>query len=288
MALPRLFTTALVAGVLAVGIACSTTPGSPTSPSATSPGQSTAIGDVALKATAPTLVAPAHDEAFDSGTRITLQFQAGTGLYVSFAPSHEIVIFNNADGQIVYRTELGPGTGLISHALPEVPTGSFDWQVRAFEGDGAGPWSERYRFTMKAPERIVPTGRRTPDPPPGVRLPAPHRFEVVAAVASQFPHFLFNSCQEHGGTWDFMDLVVDTLRLEDTRWGYGWKRGVVGDPLLDIITYNWSADPDEGTRNIYTIDIIVSHCGSFPVPSWNNTQPGGGPGLTSWTGRGRF
>ncbi len=69
---------------------------------------------------------------------------------------------------------------------------------------------------------------------------------VVFGVANQYPHFLFNSCQEHGGNWEFMDTLIDTLRLEDTRWGYGWKRGVVGDPLLDIVSYNWSSDPDEG------------------------------------------
>lgn len=287
MALPRLFSTAFVAGLLATVVACSTTPASPISPSATSPGQATAIGDVALKATAPTLVSPAHDETFESGTEITLQFQSATGLYVSFAPSYELVIVNNDDGQTVYRVELD-GTGTVSHTLPEVPPGSFEWQVRAFVGDGAGPWSEARTFTMKAPERPVSTGRRTPDPPPGVRLPAPNMVHIVQGVASQYPHFLFNSCQEHGGTWDFMDTVVDLLRVEDTRWGYAWKRGVVGDPLVDIVAYNWSADPDEGTRNIYTIDIIVGHCGSFPGPTWNNTQPGGGPGLSSWTGRGRF
>ena len=37
-----------------------------------------------------------------------------------------------------------------------------------------------------------------------------------------------------------MDTLVDTLRLEDTRWGYAWKRGVVGDPLQDLVAYNWS------------------------------------------------
>jgi hypothetical protein len=141
---------------------------------------------------------------------------------------------------------------------------------------------------MKAPARAVASGRRTPNPPPGGRLPAPDRFGVVAAVANQFPHLLRNSCQEHGGTWDFMDLVVDTLRQEDTRWGYAWKRGVVGDPLQDLVAYNWSDAADEGTRNVYTVDIIGGHCGSNPVPVWNNTQPGGGPGLSAWTGRGRF
>jgi hypothetical protein len=110
----------------------------------------------------------------------------------------------------------------------------------------------------------------------------------VQGVANQYPSFLFNSCQEHGGTWQFMDTLVDTLRQIDTRYGYIWKRGVVGDPLMDVVGYNWSGDPDEGTRNVYTIDVIGGHCGSNPNPVWNNTQPGGGPGASVWTGRGRF
>lgn len=287
MVRPRLFATATIAAVLAVAVACSNSPGSPTSPSSTSPGQSSAIGDISLKAGAPTLVSPEHDFAFDSGSTVTLQFQAARLTYVNAAPEHQIVIRNNADGQVVYEATVS-GSGTISHQLPTVPTGSFEWQVRAFQGDGAGPWSEKRSFTMKAPGRPVPTGKRTPDPPPGVRLPAPDRYHVVIGVANQYPHFLYNSCQEHGGTWDFMDTVVDTLRLEDTRWGYAWKRGVVGDPLQDIVAYNWSAEPDEYTRNIYTIDILLGHCGSSPSPAWINTQPGGGPGLSAWTGRGRF
>jgi hypothetical protein len=287
MVRPRLLTAAALAAVLAAAVACSGTPGSPTSPSGSSPTQLNAIGDVALKANAPTLVSPEHDFAFDSGSTVTLQFQAARMSYLNTTPGHQIIIRNNADGQVVYDTTVSGG-GTVSHELPPVPTGSFEWQVRAFQGDGAGPWSAARTFSMKAPERPVVTGRRTPDPPPGVRLPAPDRSGVVVAIANQYPHFLFNSCQEHGGTWDFMDTLIDTLRIEDTRWGYAWKRGVVGDPLLDIVAYNWSGDPDEGTRNIYTIDTIVGHCGSFPGPTWNNTQPGGGPGLSSWTGRGRF
>jgi hypothetical protein len=54
------------------------------------------------------------------------------------------------------------------------------------------------------------------------------------------------------------------------------------------VGYNWSSDRDEGTRNVYTFDVIVGHCGPNPGTSWNNTQPGGGPGQSAWTGRGRF
>jgi hypothetical protein len=279
MVRPRLFSTACVAAGFALAVACSSTPDLPTSPTGAAPGEASAIGDLSLKASAPVPVAPAHAAEYDRGDGITLQFEAGRPLYIDAELGQQIQIFNS-NGQLLYENTVS-GTGVISHALPNVPAGQYEWRVRAFYGDGAGPWSEVRTFSVRG-------GPRTPDPPPGVRLPLPDRFHVVVAVANQYPHYLFNSCQEHGGTWDFMDTLVDTLRLEDTRWGYAWKRGRVGDPLFEVVAYNWSAEPDEGTRNIYTVDVIGGHCGSNPTPSWLNTQPSGGPGQSVWTGRGRF
>ncbi len=66
-------------------------------------------------------------------------------------------------------------------------------------------------------------------------------------MAAARPDLLRNSCQEHGGSWAFMDAVVDTLRTYDTRWGYNWKRGNVGDPSMDVIDYHWGAGRDEGS-----------------------------------------
>ena len=87
-----------------------------------------------------------------------------------------------------------------------------------------------------------------------------------------------------------MDLVVDTLRTHDTRWGYNWKRGNVGDPSMDVIDYHFGAGRDEGSTEVYIIDIIGGHCGSNPSPGWNDvtgaTAAGGSIGR--WTGKGRF
>lgn len=287
----KLFSSAFVAGLLALAVACSSAPGSPTSPSSATPGQTTAVGDVVMKTTVPALLAPEHDFAFDSGTQVTLEFAPARSLYVNFAPAYEILIRNNADGQVVYSTTIGASSGNIAHALPPVPTGSYEWQVRTADGDARGAWSQARTFTMKAPVKGPSSaGPRTPNPPPGVRLPAPEMLFVVIGVANQYPQYLFSSCQEaRGGTWDFMDTLVDTLRAGFyTRFGYNWKRGVVGDPSMDIVDYNWSGDPDEGTRNVYTFDVLFGHCGSSPSPAWVNTQPGGGTGLSAWTGRGRF
>jgi len=118
----------------------------------------------------------------------------------------------------------------------------------------------------------------------------PNMSHVVAQVAAVRPDLLRNSCQEHGGSWGFMDALVDTLRTYDTRWGYNWKRGHVGDPSLDVVDYHWGAGPSEGSTQVYIIDVIGGHCGSNPQPSWGDvtdvTYSNGGVGR--WTGRGRF
>jgi len=57
-------------------------------------------------------------------------------------------------------------------------------------------------------------------------------------------------------TWEFMDRVVDRLRQYDTRWGYNGKRGNSSDPSHDVVDYNYGADRDEGTTNVYIIDVI--------------------------------
>ena len=113
---------------------------------------------------------------------------------------------------------------------------------------------------------------------------------VVQQVALVRPDLLRQSCQDEGGNWGFMDAVVDTLRTYDTRWGYNWKRGNVGDPSKDVIDYHWGRGPDEGSTEVYIIDIIVGHCTPGASAGWTDvtgaTAAGGAIGR--WTGRGRF
>ena len=131
---------------------------------------------------------------------------------------------------------------------------------------------------------------RAPDPEEGTRLPLPNMSEVVAKVASDHPDALRNSCQDHGGSWEFMDLVVDELRRHDTRWGYNWKRGNVGDASKDVVDYHWGRGEDENSTEVYIIDIITGHCGSNPTVGWGDvTDVTFGSGtIGRWTSRGRF
>ena len=123
------------------------------------------------------------------------------------------------------------------------------------------------------------------------QLPLPDRASVVRQVADEHPDLFARSCQDDtDGSWEFLDLVVDTLRVEDDRWGYNWKRGVVGDPSKDVIDYHWGTGDHEGSIEVYIIDVIASHCSESASPAWTDvtqsTADGGTIGM--WTGRGRF
>jgi hypothetical protein len=219
-------------------------------------------------------------------------------------------------GDVVYRFEIGtaldqppaavvtavPGAdGTTSISLGDLPFDStLFWRVRATNGVVDSPYSGIVSFrTPRDPSATAPPpgngeppqpggpGGRTPDPPPGQRLPLPDMSHVVQQVAAARPHYLRNSCQDGGGTWDFMDLLVRTLRTYDTRWGYNCKRGNCQDISHDVVDYHWGAGPSEGSREVYTIDVIGGHCGSNPQPAWINTQPGGGPGESRWTCAGK-
>jgi hypothetical protein len=149
-------------------------------------------------------------------------------------------------------------------------------------GGGGGP----------APGPLPPpppgnAGRR-PDPPAGQLLPVPDVSHVVFALAQQYPHLLANSCQEHGGTWQFLDVVVDYLRAtDDQRWGYNCKRGNCGDPSQDVIAYHAAAGPTVTGAYVRTVDVIAGHCGGSPSPTWL-VHDAGPVGSNGWTSRGRF
>ncbi|KKW45537.1 MAG: hypothetical protein UY96_C0019G0003 [Parcubacteria group bacterium GW2011_GWB1_56_8] len=104
----------------------------------------------------------------------------------------------------------------------------------------------------------------TPNP-----APLPNRLDIVQQVASDFPNYLANSCQDQGGTWEFMDEVVGRLHAQDERWGYLGQRGNVNDLAQDAITYYYgSGSPTTGSREVYGIDIIGGHCGTNPSAAW--------------------
>jgi hypothetical protein len=197
-------------------------------------------------------------------------------------------------------TAVPNGSGTTSMTMGELPfNATYYWRVRGTDGTIESPYSNVQAFTTPAPAPPpstggggvpggVPTGPggRGPDNGP---LPS-YGESVVRAVAAANPGALQNSCQDSGGSWQFMDQVVDTLRTYDTRWGYNGKRGNTHDPSKDVIAYHYGSGPDEGSPDVYIIDIIGGHCGANPSPIWNDvtaiTLQSGTIG--KWTSRGRF
>ena len=209
-------------------------------------------------------------------------------------------------------------SGMTTMSVGDLPySKTFYWRVWATDGSAQSAFSGVVSFKTPAPPpppappAPIPSptpspspspspsptplpggsGGRTPDPAPGQRLGLPgYGASVVQQVAAARPDLLRSSCQDEGGNWGFMDLVVDTLRTYDTRWGYNWKRGNVGDPSKDVIDYHYGAGRDEGSTEVYLIDIISQHCTSSAGPAWIDvtgaTLAGGAIGR--WTGRGRF
>ena len=272
---------------------CSETPQTALSPSGIDPGEASLNPDGStMKVSAPRDLKPTGEEAVDS-RRPTLTFTNAAGLLVQINLAHEIEI-QDANGTVVYSRVVGETASSTSHTVEiDLPLGgTFWWRGRGRFADQFGPWSGY--ATFRTPALGTPQSGanlpRTPDPPGGSRLPLPNMSHIVRQVASQYPRQLLNSCQEAGGTWDFMDILVDTLRSFDNRWGYNWKRGRAGDPSLDIVDYHNGAGPSEGSTNVYIIDIMSGHCGRSPGPTWLDetakTRAGGGIGR--WTGRGRF
>jgi len=199
------------------------------------------------------------------------------------------VNWNAVTNVLGYRVEFGqtPGTtALVQNVLPTTTSftqsspvvGTFVARVVAGNSCGTST-SNEVSFTIGGGG----SGPRTPDPPPGQRLPMPGYGPAVAqAVANAYRGDLNRSCREAGGNNIWLFRLVQALRQQDSRWGLNWKRQVFGDMSQDIVTYNYGAGQDEDTRNVYAIDVIVGHCGPSPNWNWHDVTDPNGAGAR-WT-----
>ena len=261
---------------------CSSSPQSPTSPSAASVGSAaaTASDGSTMKVTSPAIISPIDGVTVDTRTP-TLHWANSTGHYGSVGLAYTIEVSTPA--AVVYTRTVGetPNTGAHRVELELTQGTVYSWRVRAELGTLIGPWSIWAEFRATAPVVVVPppttgsptptptpTGFRTPDPPAGQRLPRVNGLPVVQGVASANPGALRNSCQDHGGSWQFMDLTVDALQATDLRWVYNGKRGNSNDPSHDVVDYHYGAGPSADSTQVYIIDIIGGHCGASPTVTW--------------------
>lgn len=237
-------------------------------------GQSPPSNEVQIVVNAAPCSAPAAPvvSAQANGLAVLISWTAVPG-----AVGYRLTAATTPGGAPIVAQDLPASTTAVSN--PSVPPGTYYVRVRVANSCGLTTTSSEVAVTVTSPPG---GGNRTPNPPPGQRLPLPDRFAVAQEVARQFPGDLRNSCVETGGNNTWLFRLVQRLRQEDTRWGLNWKRGRYGDLSQDIISYNWGSEADEGTRNIYILDVIVGHCGSSPGPFWLN-QTGVGGADAVWT-----
>ncbi len=286
--------TGLIA-LLAASAACSSN-SNPVSPSATAGVGSVAAvpeGTPTLKASTPGSPSPASGATTELGptgtVAVTLSVANAVAPHASTVSlSHRFQLFEGST--LIAEPLVPPGNGRTSWTVTTQLKYDtvYTWRARAEYADAYATWSSNWTF--RTPAAPVSGANRTPDPAPGTRLPLPNRASVVNAAFAERPDLVRRSCQEHGGTWEFMDYLVDKLRVEDNRWGYNGKRGNVNDPSQDVVDYHFGAGPSDGSTSVYIIDVMLGHCGSSPAPAWIDQT-----GLTAqqgsigrWTGRGRF
>ena len=216
----------------------------------------------------------------------------------------EIGKTQDSGGTIAVLTTL-PGTaGTSTASLGELPYDTtYYWRAYATDQVRQSDYSTYLAFKTPAAPKVVtppPAGPTNPNvplgpggraaDPNGGRLPLPNMASVVQSVAAAYSSDLRNSCQDSGGSWAWMDRVVDTLRTYDTRWGYNGKRGNANDPSKDVVTYHYSAGADANSTDVWIVDIINGHCGATPSSGWNDvTQVTLDSGtIGRWISRGRF
>ena len=270
--------------LLMAGVACTQTPQSTTSPSATSQtvAAATAADGSTLKVNPPGTVSPA-DGVRAEDRRPTLVWTNAEGRYAGIGLAYDIELSDPT--KVIYATTVGETPNFGAHLIPfdldfDV---MYSWRARAHLGDTVGPWSTYGTFQGTAkPVSVVGSGGAAPlgacaaplsDLAPGqTRKPRPNDSATVRAVASAFPAAFRNSCQPEGGSWEFMDRAVDALRAVDGRYGYNAKRGNMNDPSLDVIAYYPGADKNafQGNGSVYIFDLIAGHCGPTPSVIWGD------------------
>ena len=237
-------------------------------PTPTSPINGTTVGSLR-----PTLAVSNGAVTGNAGT-VTYQFQVDSSTAFT-APKSTFS---------VTRSGTGTTSGLVTVDL--VPGTQYYWRARGTNGTLTSSWSGIATFLTASAATPGPGPGPSPGGPaappapnPGGQLPLPNMYAVVAQVAAENPGLLANSCQDQGGSWAFMDLLVARLRQTDGRWGYNCKRGNCGDISQDVVDYHYGTGSANGSTEVYVIDVIGGHCGPGPGPAWINQT---GTGVGRW------
>lgn len=212
-----LWTTGTALAVAVTLAACSSTAGTPTSPSAAASGDLAAAADGStLKATAPTALAPINDVRLET-RRPTMEWTASTGTFVAVSPVYEVEV--SSGGAVVY-TAIVEGT---SHQVPA--DAEFDrqysWRVRARLESAFGPWSAP--GTFRTPQPAVAAAASLPFSIPAscgaIPNPPGNRAQCASDVARVSPEWGRCSGGSGVGCHRFARHLAAALAASDPRWG---------------------------------------------------------------------
>ena len=186
----------------------------------------------------------------------------------------QVALSRNFDNPMRGRTQVQGGADETIVDLPDdlMPKQNYHWRAHAKVSVGESFSSKWSKWSKEASfETTSETTSGGTFGPPGN---PPNMLHIVREVASQHPDKLSNSCQDHGGSWRFMELAVERLRQETGRWGYNCKRGNCADVSHDAIAYyrgsGTTVDSAQRSTDVAIIDIIAGHCGSNPQPAWGD------------------
>ncbi len=301
------FVAAVAALAVAAGLAaCESGVRSPLAPSAAVGlgGEANADGST-LKVSAPLALSPT-DGAVSVSTTVALVARLGAGLYAKGDLGHRFQVSDSDTFANILSTGSGSidAQGLARYSVdPALANGKkVFWHVRAEFQDAFGPWSATMSFTTTgatapAPSTSTPTPApgnlpRTADPPAGQRLPLPDRRDVLSRFTDTRES---RSCPRGikyvNNPWQ--DEVIDAFRQTDSRWGYNGKPNRTasdngGVPVVaagDEAAYHYGAGPDQDSRDVHLVDMLIGHCGPGSSLTWR-VFTGEEPGF--WTGAGRF
>jgi hypothetical protein len=217
----------------------------------------------------------------------------GTEVYVFWtrpaagAVSSYTLLAGTAPGTTLYQFPTG-GTTLNANAVGT-------YYIRAVASNACGTSTPSNELEVSLPGNSV----RVADPEPGTVLGMPDVAALMARIHNENPALINQSCPRglkyENNPWQ--DRIIDRLREYDTRFGYNGKPTKTpadngGFPVIaagDELTFFPGAGPAEGSRTVYAIDMLFSHCAgptdNPPQIYWRDFT---GQEEAFWTGAGRF
>ena len=282
-----------VVGVLAMAVACaddeSEIPGAPTlaadapalaastdapvfGPTPAPQGEGLAIDGAKLSA--PTLVAPANGVTI-GGLRPTFRVNNLSMTWIGGSVSIELQIarnrgFNPIDVTVRHPARARGNTDLRPPRDLNAGT-TYYWRARGRVDSRTSAWSAVRSFRTGAAGDAPGTSPNAPFGPGG---DPPNLRHIVETVAAENPGALRNSCQYHqGGSWLFLDLVVERLRTQSGRWAYHCEEGDCNKISLDTVSFYRGAATAraqaQGSSDVAIIDVVDNHCGGAR-PGWTD------------------